>query len=92
MDFVTIGEYAEAKDRQRFLIREQQVDLSLGYGVSEKFHSRTSSVRVSGNVSHRWRLGVKAEATRASQYRPAEVVESRDVAANEDWVMSFIVE
>jgi hypothetical protein len=92
MDFVTIGEYSDAKDRQRSLICEQQVDLSLGEGVSAKFHSRTSSVRVCGNVPQRWRLGVKAEATRASQYRPAEVVESLDVAANEDWVMSFIVE
>jgi hypothetical protein len=92
MDVVTIGEYADAKERQRDFICEQQVDLSLGEGASQKFNSRTSSIRVCANVAHRWRLGADAKATPESQRRPADVVESLDVTANEGWSMSFVVE
>lgn len=92
MDFVTIGEYSDGKDRQRTLIREQHLDLSDGESVSAAFHSRTASIRVCANVSHRWRVGNKAVATPESQRRPADVVEFHDVVPNEDWVMAFIVE
>lgn len=96
MDFVTIGEYADSKERQREFLSAQRIDLTAGEGRSEPFSSRTSSIRVVGNVPHFFRLAPEGEdpGEEHGQYRGAEAIESHNVDSSRGsgWVMYFKVE
>ena len=92
MAVVTIGEYSDSKDAQRDCIRWETLDLSDGSAVSQEFDQQTKSIRVCSDVPHRFVIGAGAEPHEDGQRRPAEAVESHNVAQGQSWRISFSVE
>lgn len=88
MPSITIGEYRDAAAQREF-IGEAEIDLSSGPG-EVALNPRTRSIRVCGDVAHRWQLGKGAKATDRSQRRPANQSEALDVMPGQGWSFSAV--